>query len=366
MSDSSISAGVKVVEASANSDIKTAANKKAAIACRKCGATKVAKSHSKAVDRLVMHFIAKRPYRCLHCYHRFWVREAFFVSKRRVITWLALLVIVLAAGLFKGIGGRDVEAPKPFSDFGSAPNAVPGQPPEDVGEPVFNMQTAAATRDEIGNIEERQAPPPDESLVDVRQRRVDAEFRVAGEEQLDQGPQTATPEPVSDPALILEQRHTPEQLQKRLALAKAKAEHAELLNREKQAVLQQNVQKDQTELQSLLKVDINYRIDQWRRAWQAGLVDEYLSFYSEQFIPSDQSGREQWLAQRKRRIRPSLKIDLQMSNFVVAFAENNTLGTVRFDQLYQSGSYTEKSRKQLVLLKEQQEWKIISETEIDK
>jgi len=333
------------------------------IVCPNCGADRIAKSHFKNMDRLVMRFLPKSPYRCLHCYHRFWVPEPFFASSRRVISWLGVIACVFGLVFLPNWNTSKVKQPKPFSDFGSSPNAVPGQPPNDlvapgaVSQPAYINNTAIKPATSI--------TPSDSTLDNASDRLV-----------IDQ-PLTIEPSPdakaiieqapvnnVADPAIVLEELNTTEQLQERLSHAKASAKQAEQANIQNQARLQQSVAAEQNELQSLLKVDINFRIDQWRKAWEMGFVDDYLNFYSLAFTPVSELSREQWIAQRKQRIRPGKNIDLVMDNFDVVFSVDNSVGTVSFDQVYKSGLYVESSRKQLVLRKEQQEWKIVSETEI--
>jgi len=69
------------------------------LVCPKCDALKIVKSRSKGFDGLFMRFIPRRPYRCLHCYYRFWAAEAFMNDKRRLWSW-SLIVIVGALLIF--------------------------------------------------------------------------------------------------------------------------------------------------------------------------------------------------------------------------------------------------------------------------
>lgn len=156
------------------------------------------------------------------------------------------------------------------------------------------------------------------------------------------------------------------QLEKQLAQARAEARQAKQQNEARKISLQETMQAEQAELESLLKIDIGYHLENWRKAWQAGDVARYLSFYSEDFIPRNELSRERWVELRRDRISPAKKIVLRLSNFKVEFIDNNAAAIVAFDQAYQAGSYQDVSRKKLLLLKERQEWKITSETEITK
>ena len=117
---------------------------------------------------------------------------------------------------------------------------------------------------------------------------------------------------------------------------------------------------DQDELRSLMKIDINYLIEQWRQAWQAGDSETYLSFYSSQFMPSGDLSYSSWLQERKRKVVPARQIELSLSNFDVVLDDNNQQSIVSFDQEYNSVTHSNKSRKQLTLIKESQ-WRIIAE-----
>jgi len=121
---------------------------------------------------------------------------------------------------------------------------------------------------------------------------------------------------------------------------------------------------DPQEQVSLLKVDINYMIEQWQEAWQTGDTDRYLSFYSDQFSPSSGLTLAAWRQQRQERVSTDNPITLELSEFEVVLAEDNKKATVSFDQIYQSSDFQEQSRKELVLLKDE-EWRIVAERELN-
>lgn len=133
---------------------------------------------------------------------------------------------------------------------------------------------------------------------------------------------------------------------------------------ERNAAVPDILEVDPQEFRSLMKVDINYLIEQWRQAWQSGDSETYLSFYSSQFMPSGDKSYSSWLQQRKRMVVPSKQITLVLSNFDVVLDDNNQQSIVSFDQEYTSSTHTDKSRKQLTLIKETH-WRIIAEAIID-
>ena len=162
----------------------------------------------------------------------------------------------------------------------------------------------------------------------------------------------------------------------REAARKAAQEDELLLARiQEETVAQENINRfekfeetlaaDRSEFESLTKVEVSYLIEQWRKAWEAGMVDIYLAYYSDRFVPANSMTREAWSSTRRDRVRPDKQIQLNLSNFDVVFDDRFENSTVEFDQEYRSGSYYEKSRKQLVLSKEDQAWKILTEIELN-
>lgn len=154
------------------------------------------------------------------------------------------------------------------------------------------------------------------------------------------------------------------QIELQLAQARSEVEEVKRLNQQRKAKLEQTMSAERAELESLLKVDIGYHVENWRKAWQAGDFERYLSFYSKQFKPRNDLSFSQWRELRKQRVIPTKKIALKLANFKVEFSNGYNQSTVSFDQSYAAGTYQDTSRKQLLLVKEKQEWRIVSETEI--
>lgn len=300
--------------------------------CPKCDAQKTVSSRPQSGDKLVMRFLPKSPYRCLRCYHRFWKAEAFFASSSRVWTWTILLV-ALALFLFLQIK----------SNPRSAPSAVSSIETTDRIQAANSIQTATDIVVQPTDVISESEP---------ESRFIENSFR---ENELRDNELNA----LSDKPL------TPEQLEHQIVIAKQQAELAKKSNEYRQKRLKKSLNSAESELQSLLKLDISYEIDQWKRAWEAGDSARYLSFYSDMFQPTGSLSVNAWREQRKRRVTRSKKVSLVMSDFEVDFEKNNTRSTVNFTQNYSSGNYSDTVRKQLVLLKESQRWKIIAENEIN-
>lgn len=322
---------------------QTVANDQAALVCPKCGATKVAKSSLKGVDSLVMWFLAKSPYRCLHCYHRFWKFEGMTAS--RWLVWLVLMMLVIGAlYLVNPFNGR------------IKPNDVASNSTQNSqANTLINVDSASAHSQQVEPQLVQDQPIPRRALaspeLDVQQ--------TGGVPSTE--PRTQHADDLNSIQSSLSSAAKDDQLR----IARLQAEAAASASEQKQAELQSELVADQAERESLEKAEISYRIDQWRNAWEIGEINRYLDFYSTRFVPSDGVSRENWAAQRQQRVSPNRKIKVVLSNFVVSFSDDRTHGIVLFDQFYQANQYSDVTRKELVFTKEQQEWKIVSESAID-
>lgn len=290
-----------------------------AITCTKCGTDRVAKSRPQGLDSLRMRFIPQRPYRCLHCYNRFWQREGLFADKQRGLAIGLLLLFVLAAIALTFIGSDD----KPSSGWTSTPIENPNNRADEAG---------ADINDELNNSADQQ---PGMSQPTDKQR--------AMVENLDFNLTPFTGEGQESELSEAE----------KAAVAAAQAE-AELLNKA-----------EKEEKESLLKVEIAYRVEQWRKAWEAGNTSAYFNSYSKDFVPADNQTPLAWQTQRKRRVRPARDINLTLESFDVKFSDNYRRIIVDFVQHYRSKTYLEISKKRLVMVKEGDSWKISSEQELN-
>lgn len=115
---------------------------------------------------------------------------------------------------------------------------------------------------------------------------------------------------------------------------------------------------------SLIKVSVNHRVNQWRNAWEKGDAAQYLSFYSNNFKPSNGIALSDWRKQRSQRVTPEKQIHLLLSNFEFELLDDENKARMVFDQLYRSKGINDQSRKELLLALEQDQWRIISEQEL--
>ena len=86
----------------------------------------------------------------------------------------------------------------------------------------------------------------------------------------------------------------------------------------------------------------------------------YLGAYASNFTPPGGQSRKDWEADRKARILPRNKIDVDVSDFAVSL--NGDRASVRFRQAYASDSLSVTSRKTLDLVKSGNRWLIVRES----
>ena len=107
-----------------------------------------------------------------------------------------------------------------------------------------------------------------------------------------------------------------------------------------------------------LKKHIKARIVKWASLWSAGNINAYAGFYSNGFLSSGMN-KQAWV-DRKQYLNKSYNyIDVDISDLSV----NPEVGkvVVNFRQDYKSSGYSAIGYKTLVMVNEDQEWKIIQE-----
>jgi len=101
----------------------------------------------------------------------------------------------------------------------------------------------------------------------------------------------------------------------------------------------------------------------WAAAWSAQETNLYLSFYHKQYKPANGMSLNGWVQSRRYRLKKPRWIKIALSDFQV---EKNTgkQAIVNFKQSYQSNSFQEKNKKQMVLLYTDEGWRIFRETSL--
>ncbi len=97
----------------------------------------------------------------------------------------------------------------------------------------------------------------------------------------------------------------------------------------------------------------------WRDAWQARDIPAYLAHYAADFRPGRGWSRAQWERYRRRVIGKARNIHIAIENLTVE--RQGSRAVARFHQRYQASNYRDETDKELVLQREQGEWKIVAE-----
>jgi hypothetical protein len=103
---------------------------------------------------------------------------------------------------------------------------------------------------------------------------------------------------------------------------------------------------------------VRLTVRQWAAAWSAQDVDQYLSYYSDQFEPPSGETRAVWAASRRERLTRPGYIRVSMSDLVVEGTNPSGPATARFVQEYEAPNYRDVVRKELLLRNENGTWRI--------
>ncbi|MCK4742668.1 MAG: hypothetical protein KAT25_02485 [Sulfuriflexus sp.] len=104
-------------------------------------------------------------------------------------------------------------------------------------------------------------------------------------------------------------------------------------------------------------------LDRWQIAWRELDKDGYISSYSPTFVGKQYADHSSWVTSREKRLTSQRWIKLKLSGIVI-FVRNDGKYAANFTQQYQSDSFSETSRKQLLFAKYPKGWLIVSESEI--
>ncbi|HEV7929133.1 MAG TPA: tetratricopeptide repeat protein [Nitrosospira sp.] len=100
-------------------------------------------------------------------------------------------------------------------------------------------------------------------------------------------------------------------------------------------------------------------VSAWAAAWSSRDVDEYLGYYSNNFVPPKRQSRQAWAKERRERITGKARIHVSISSPQVQM--NGDKATVRFRQIYVSNGVRDETRKTMVLIRQAGLWQIVEE-----
>ncbi|MBW2015828.1 MAG: hypothetical protein JRJ01_03155 [Deltaproteobacteria bacterium] len=123
--------------------------------------------------------------------------------------------------------------------------------------------------------------------------------------------------------------------------------------------------KEEKKKENLPLKEIQDFITAWSDAWEKsagaqGDMETYMSFYSEKFA-SGRFRKSTWKKDKARKNRKKRWISVETNDIKIMDARGSGRVRVRFNQVYKSSNYSVKSRKELLLVKEDEGWKILSE-----
>ena len=121
-------------------------------------------------------------------------------------------------------------------------------------------------------------------------------------------------------------------------------------------ISENNIQKNNVTNEQAIRSFVN----QWANAWADQNVDKYLASYSKEFMPLKGKSRKRWQKERTERLLVPSFIKITLSNLKIDMRGNN-YARVGFVQSYQSDTYKDKARKELLVEKTGDEWLIIKE-----
>jgi len=115
-----------------------------------------------------------------------------------------------------------------------------------------------------------------------------------------------------------------------------------------------------TTLSQETREEVQGTLDLWAAAWSDQNIEQYLAAYSAEFDVPGRQSRRQWEGMRRSRLSRPSRIEIRLAYESFEVIAPNTI-QVDFDQVYDSNLFSDKTDKRLVLKKENDSWRIISE-----
>lgn len=106
--------------------------------------------------------------------------------------------------------------------------------------------------------------------------------------------------------------------------------------------------------------DVEAAVQAWAKAWASKNMQGYLGAYAPNFTPPGGQSRRDWEADRKARIVPRNRIEVDVSDLKVSV--DGDRASAKFRQAYSSDNLSVTSRKTLDLVKSGNRWLILRES----
>ncbi|MDR7148500.1 tetratricopeptide (TPR) repeat protein [Hydrogenophaga palleronii] len=108
------------------------------------------------------------------------------------------------------------------------------------------------------------------------------------------------------------------------------------------------------------QADVESAVQKWAQAWSNKSMPDYLGAYAPSFTPTGGQARSDWEAERRARIVPRQRINVEVNDLDVAV--NGDRATARFRQVYTSDTLNVTSLKTLDLVRSGNRWLIVKES----
>ena len=103
-------------------------------------------------------------------------------------------------------------------------------------------------------------------------------------------------------------------------------------------------------------------LNQWASSWENQNLEEYFSYYTNDYTSKYFDNNDQWKLDREKRILDKNEISLEISDLSITFEINEKeTATAIFQQKYTSERYSDSVKKKITLQKIGKNWKILSE-----
>lgn len=108
------------------------------------------------------------------------------------------------------------------------------------------------------------------------------------------------------------------------------------------------------------RVDVDSSLKNWVNAWSAQDVDTYLASYAQEFVPPKRLSRNEWEQDRRIRLHKPSFIKVTLSDVKINL-HGKDYAEIKFTQTYQSNTYSDKVKKELLMRKIADKWLITQE-----
>ncbi len=105
---------------------------------------------------------------------------------------------------------------------------------------------------------------------------------------------------------------------------------------------------------------VEFAAKNWANAWSAQDVDSYLASYGKEFVPPKGLSRKAWERERRVRLRKPRFIKITLSDMKINL-HGKDYAEIRFTQAYQSDTYGDKVKKEILMRKISDKWMITQE-----